>query len=278
VTLIPIGALGLLPLHAARLVRTADRGWRDRTGGLVFRYAPNARLLARAQAQVRSNADPPLPLVTVPGAGPARAEPSPADASRALQARYGDELVRHPASSHPDDVLAALGEAAIWHVACRIDHDPVEPLAGHPRLPDGRSLLSTALAQRPAPRLALLSASRTAIDTDVDDLDELVSVAAALVHGGVAGVVSSPSLVDARSAELLTLAFFERFVDGAGPARALADAQAWLASATNREIAEVFGPLHAFPQALPESARAAWEHLREFSDPRSWAPFSFCGA
>ena len=247
VTLVAVGELAVLPIHAAGMVRRADGAWRDRTGGLVFRYAPSARLLARAQAVAHALGDPPLPLVTIDG------------------------------SSSTGPVLDALAEASIWHVACPVDHDPRDPLASCLRLADGRLALRAILAPgRDAPRLAVVSAARTAIGGG--DIDELVGLAAALVQGGAGGVVCAPTVADPRGAIVLAHAFLERCAEGVDPPRALAEAQAWLASATNREVVAACGALHPVPVARPGIVRAEWECRREFCEPASWALFSYCGA
>jgi hypothetical protein len=248
VTLVPVGALGMLPLHAAGRAPARDGRWRDATGGLVFRYAPNAAMLARAQAIAR-------------GAGGFDAPVATAEASDSVE-----------------QVLGALGDAAIWHLACPTEHGPDDPLSSRLRLADGRLSLRAMLApERTLPRLAMLSACRTTIE-GTPDLDELVSIAGALLHCGVAGIVSSHTVIDDRGAEVLMRAFLQRLLEGVDPAHALAAAQTWLSAATNREISAAFGPAHAFPAELSEAMRPQWERRREFAHPRSWAVFSYCGA
>jgi hypothetical protein len=249
VTLVPVGALALLPIHAAGMQRARDASWRDRTGGLVFRYTPNARSLARAQATAREADDPQCAVLTV-----------------------------HAADTDAEQVLAALGGAKIWHIACRTDHDPLDPLSSRLQLADGPLSLRSMLApERSVPRLALVSACTTAIGPEAE-LDELVGLAAALVQAGIAGVVCSHATTDGRASALLMLAFLKRFAEGAAPAEALVTAQTWLSGATNRELADAFGSLHALPDYLPEDGRQAWGRRREFADPHSWATFSYCGA
>ena len=131
VTLVPVGALGLLPLHAAGMQPMANGSWRDTTAGLVFRYAPNARLLTRAQVRARESAGTGLPIVTVgePPAGRGH------DESASVIARFdGGHLVRRPAVSSVEQALGALGDAAIWHVACCTEHDPHDVLFELPEL------------------------------------------------------------------------------------------------------------------------------------------------
>lgn len=274
VTLVPVGALGLLPLHAAGMEPMPNGSWRDTTDGLVFRYAPNARLLTRAQVHSRESAGTDLRIVTV-GDPPAGREH---DESAAVIARFGGGHLVRPAASSVEQVLSELGDAPIWHVACRAEHDPYDLLSSCLRLADGSVSLRALLApEHPGPRLALLPACRTTLGPDTD-LDEVFPLRSALLHGGAAGVVCSETGFDGPGGSLLMLAFLQRLLDGAEPARALAASQGWLSAATNREIAETFGPVHAFPDDLPPSARPDWELRRQFAEPRHWAAYSYCGA
>jgi CHAT domain-containing protein len=280
VTLIPIGALGLLPIHAAAIARRASPS--DPNRQLVFRYAPNARLLARAQTAARAAGGPELPIADVAVGQSSVALPlaHAAAESHAVAALFGADLVRRPASGRVKHVcdLLVLGDAAVWHLACRVEHDPLDPLASRLLLADGRLSLRDLLApEREATRLAVLPACRTAI-AGQPDLDELVSLPASILHAGVAGVVSSPAVADERGAALLMLAFLQRFLDGTDPARALAEAQAWLANATNRELRGAFGAVHAPPQGMPATMLRPWERERAFAAAHSWALFSYWGA
>ena len=276
VTLLPAGALGLLPIHAAGMARRHDGTWRDRTGGLVFRYAPNARLLTRAQATARSigTVDQPVAAVDEPRPGGYAADSASAVIADRLGAR---DLVRRPVSGTAVHVLETLGEAPIWHVACRVEHDPVAPLSTCLRLARERLPLSVLLApDRAAPRLAMLTSCRTTIGSE-PGIDELVGLPTALLSAGVAGVVASHVVVDEHAATVLSLGFFKRLFEGAEPAHALAEAQAWLAAVTNREVADLLGPAHAFPPDLPGATRREWDRRCPFTEPRSWAGFSYCG-
>jgi CHAT domain-containing protein len=108
-------------------------------------------------------------------------------------------------------------------------------------------------------------------------LDEVIGFPSALLQNGIGGVVSSQSVVDDDAAMLLVLRFFARLRSGVLPARALAEAQAWLRCATNDEIH------HAFPKAYPVPAHragdalASWSERQRFTDPHNWAAFIYSG-
>ncbi len=266
VSLVPIGSLNLLPVHAARM-RRGDHGlWADRTNGLVFRYAHTARALRRAQAVARDAGGPELPVLTVADAD-ATAE------SSAVAGCFGVGLVRPPSSCAPGDVLPAFGEAGIWHLACPVAHDPHDPLSTCLQLRDGDIELRAMIAAAASgPRLAVFSACD--MTTPVEPpLEEVVSLSSALVELGVAGVVSAQAVLDRHAAMLLVPLFFERFVAGLEPARALANAQDWLSNATNRQLGDAFGPLHP----TPRKANERWTRERPCANPICWALFTYAG-
>ena len=279
VTLVLVGALGLLPVHAAGRRRGPDGRWQDSTDGLVFRLAPDARALLRAQEAARNFAGMNVPLLTVEAAEPPAAHEPRYDRrqSLAVAEQFVDTLGGRPARS-TDDVLAALADAAVWHVTCPFEHDAQHPLAGNLQLVDGPLEIGTVLAKAPGrQRLAVLSAADTAI-ADPASLEERASVATAWLDGIVAGVVSSWLVADERATMLLVVRFFQRVLDGVDPPRALAEAQAWLANATNHELHDTLGDLHRPPDELTLQMLRDWTGRCEFAHPRCWALFSYSGA
>ena len=279
VTLVLVGALGLLPVHAAGRRRGAGGRWQDGTDGLVFRLAPDARALLRAQEAARGFDGMNAALLTVEAADPSVA-PEPGFAgrqSRTVAERFTGLPGGRPARS-ANDVLAALADAAVWHVTCPFEHDARHPLAGNLRLVDGPLEIETVLARAPGrQRLAVLSACHT-VSAEPASLEERASVATAWLDGIVAGVVSSWQVADERATMLLVVRFFQRVLDGLDPARALAEAQAWLANATNHELHDTLGDLHRPPDELTLEMLRDWTGQCEFADPRCWALFSYCGA
>ena len=258
VTLITLGPLSLLPLHVAGLAPDSDGVWRDRTPGLVFRYAPNARVLGRVQAQARASEGRPLRVLTagVPvAAGVARLRYA-AEESAGVLARFGTSRTDHPLPATRAAVLRAMDTCGIWHFACHGIHWRTDPLESSLVLSDGRITLRAIFA-RPATvcRLVVLSACRTAA-ADEGLLDEVVSFPSALLESGVAGVVCAQSEIVDRAAMLLVLRFFAELAHDGSPPRALARAQAWLRGATNAEIHAALPQAHA-PEAgaTPEGPR-----------------------
>jgi CHAT domain-containing protein len=280
VTLIPLGALSLLPLHAAGALPDDDGVWRDRSGGLVFRYAPNARVLGRAQAHARSIAGQRLRVLTVdvPDAPGEAQLLYAADESDGVVAEFGTSRTLRPRPVTRGAVLRAMDSCGIWHFACHGVHRRSDPLESSLVLADGRLTLRAIFARPAGPRrLAVLSVCRTAAP-DQGLLDEVVSFPSALLQSGVAGVVCAQSDVVDRAAMLVILRFFAELESGATPPMALARAQAWLRTATNEQIHAQLPAAYALPPGSSPAQLAEWNELREFADPICWAPLSYSGA
>ncbi|MGH3696428.1 MAG: CHAT domain-containing protein [Pseudonocardiaceae bacterium] len=98
-----------------------------------------------------------------------------------------------------------------------------------------------------------------------------------LLQTGVAGVLASQWQVQDQAGYYLTLWFHDLWRAGQPPAVALANAQSWLRRATNSQLAATFGAdyLPLFGYTAEELAAAA---ERPYSEPASWAAFSFTGA
>jgi CHAT domain-containing protein len=229
----------------------------------------------------RSAADSERSLLTiaVPFAPDGTELPCAAAESQAVAARFDvDERVRRVASGRVDEVVGVLGEAAIWHLACRVEHDAMQPLASCLRLADGPlTLEAMCVPERARQRMAVASACRTQI-ADGTFLDDVVGFPSAMLHAGVAGVVCADGVVDDRGAMLLVLRFFDGVLDGLDPARALAEAQAWLSTATNGELGDAFGVLHGRPAHEAAEDDERWAGERPFARPGVWAAFSYSGA
>ncbi|MBJ7330188.1 MAG: CHAT domain-containing protein [Solirubrobacteraceae bacterium] len=277
VTLIALGRLSDLPLHMAGAVADADGVWRDRTDGLVFRFAPNARVLLRAQ-QTAGRAS--VPELRVLSAG-VRSSPAGTLVNAPLESQGVQALFGAAVERVEPPVLAAVRRAletcAIWHFACHGTYDPVSPEKSAISLADGtlsvRELLGLAAGVR---RLAVLSACQTTAASGPLP-DEVVGFPSALLQAGVAGVVSCQATVDDEAAMFLVLAFFGRLRERVEPARALAGAQAWLRTATNDELHRAFPEIHPMPRGdwfVP----GVWGTERPFSAPSTWVLFTYTGA
>lgn len=281
VVVVAVGALGLLPLHAA-----TDPAGRGEPGSVVcdrvaMRYAPNARMAAAARAAAgdRDRRPGSVLVVAVPAA-PGRVEILAAkDEAVAVAHGYG-----HRATTLFDaavgDVLERLPDNDVWHLACHGVAVPDQPLESALYLQDGALRLRDILAMRPARhRLAVLSACRSAVP-DPARLDEVIGFPAGLLQAGVAGVVSTQWVVADDAAHALTVRFHALLRAGESPARALAAAQSWLRTATNGDLMSVLGDDYRRPEGLPPAALAdrGWRSQRPFEHPAFWAAFGMTGA
>ncbi len=225
-TLIPVGTLAALPLHAAW-----SRGrWRSRRRYLVDvarpTYAPSALALAFV--------DPPLAAGTRPSAL-AVCEPRPsalAPLPHAAQEAHSVARVADPvelllgADATPGRVLDGLGRGELVHLACHGRSSFDDPLRSALLLADDEPLaLRDLLVQRlDRTRLVVLSACETAVQ-DLALPDETVSLTSGLLAAGARSVVGSLWGVPDESTSALVDELYAGLARGASISRSLVDAQ-----------------------------------------------------
>ncbi|MCA1707696.1 MAG: CHAT domain-containing protein, partial [Actinobacteria bacterium] len=204
VTLIPVGLLGLVPLHAARL----DGGGpqcRYAIEEVAISYAPNAVSLGAARRSSVDEAVDSVLVVDVPqGTGYSLVDSS-------LEAQIVATLFPQALYLYQDDatkasVIGGLGKYSVVHLACHGVADLLDPLSSALRLGKGESLtLADILARRlDDTRLVVLSACETAMP-GVRVPNEAVGFPTGLLQAGAAGVVGSMWRVgDASTRQLMT--------------------------------------------------------------------------
>jgi hypothetical protein len=156
--LIPVGSLGLLPLHAAWSgTRRRRRYAMDEVG---FTYAPNARLLKVALNRAAAAGADRLLLVGSPGTG--RHELTHVDEEITAVATHFASAQR---ADDRQSVLNALPDTTVLHVASHGWADLTDPLDSALDLTDGQSLTLRDILQAQAGglRLAVLSACETGV-------------------------------------------------------------------------------------------------------------------
>lgn len=293
VTLVPIGLLGVLPLHAAwtpdPVCATGRRYALDWT---ALSYAPNARVLGAARTLRQEIKGEHLVVVDEPDLGAAGSRwPLPYSALEvaAAVATFGDHEVLSGREATADKVLTALARAQCFHLSCHGRADPANPLSAFLAMADGKPLtLRDVLGRRLSARLGILSACETAIPGD-DLPDEVVALPAGLIQAGTAMAVASLWSVPSVGTALLMFRFYERWrVQGDEPATALCDAQRWLRDTTNGEKITYFEDIalddrHPMAGAAQEPYellfRAAAAPLgRDYENPYHWAAFTCMGA
>jgi CHAT domain-containing protein len=250
ITLIPVGLLGVLPLHAASYQQA------DRTVALLdefdVTYTPSVRVLniAQREAQRRKKEQMHLLAIGDPRIGGQNAPPS---------LIYAQAEVEHIIGLLPPDTATALysekatleafwqniPQATIAHFACHGDFDPIHPMnaklyLAHRKILTLKALLDAKPELLARLRMAVLSACRSA-QIDPEHLpDEVIGLPAGFLQAGVPMVVGTLWSVNDRSTELLMGRFYELFLRGdpqnglapQPPARALRLAQCWLRDLT----------------------------------------------
>jgi tetratricopeptide (TPR) repeat protein len=276
--IIPVGWLGLLPLHAAwREDAAAQTRRRYALDEVTLAYAPNARAI--------QDADP----VTAEATVLAVDDPQPVNAPILTFAAREAEFALRGAShrlrfrknrARREDVLAAMAEADVMHFACHGLVELLVPLeSGLIMAGNARLTLADVEAQPLRAKLAILSACETAM-TGLRLVDEVVGLPAGLLQAGVGGVIGSLWSVNDLSTLVLIGRFYELLYDDRlEPAEALRQAQIWVRDSTNGDKAERFPDIADLrpPEALGEAARAFWLRTRAHKHPYHWAGFTYVG-
>lgn len=240
--LVPMGWLGLLPLHVAwREDPQAPTGRRYALDDVLLTYAPNARSMTHARRVPPVSAQDGILVV---------ADPAPIRASSLLHAEAEGRAAR--ASFPSGRVLlgrqasrvAVWGQMAHWpilHFACHADADTAEPLDSCLLLAGDEEIRLADLiaADTFHPKVVVLSACETAlIGTDLPD--EVVNLPSGFLQAGARGVVGSFWPVYDDSTAVLMQRFYEiwRGTDqsrdpSVDPAPALRAAQQWLRDTPN---------------------------------------------
>lgn len=279
VTLVPVGALSLLPLHAARHRAGPDGAWRYAGDLSELRYAPNARVLQRALEIAEQLGDHRFQVLAVDASRSAgHQELSHAKRETRDIERLLDGACQVLSDATADQVVGSLPAFTTWHFACH-GHAVVErPLDSALLLADRplrlRDLIAWPKGQQ---RMAVLSGCETSVP-GTELLDEVVGLPSGLLEVGVAGVVGSQWRVGDRAARLLVLQFYRLWREGLAPPRALTEAQAWLRSQSNEQLHELEPGQYPRPAGLPAEALAAWAVQCPFQHPDNWAAFSYTGA
>jgi CHAT domain-containing protein/tetratricopeptide (TPR) repeat protein len=249
ITLIPVGLLGFLPLHAAW--RQEGDVKRYALDDLTIGYAPNARTL-KAARQMAEQVNPDH-FLAIEEPKPVKANDLPSTqyetamvifAFKSLQKGKNYDILKNESATH-QAVSTALPKYNMVHFSCHGIANFEEPLKSALIMANDEPL-TIENWQRDLRlngiRLASLSACETGIlGTTLPE--EVVSLPTGLLEAGVAGVVASLWSVNDFSTALLMGKFYDNLVEiwktqgtQAAIAPALIAAQRWLRDAHQREL------------------------------------------
>jgi CHAT domain len=284
VTLVPVGLLTLLPVHAAggpTSVGDRPADWEFLLDRVPVRYAPNARTLRRSDAQAHAMRGWPQALLAVdaPTGDPGNELP--------LTRREVDEIgqrwqaaggvVRTIHDAVRGEVWPEFGRHSVWHFACHCLAELDDIMESALILEGGhRVTLGQLLAVPDAPRrLAVLSACQSH-QSSIQLPNEALGLPGGLMQIGFAGVVASHWGVPDRSATFLMARFYDHWQrDGMEPHAALTTAQRWLRRATREELECYLPGVLAPPDPDGYQARPG---IRPLGHPYHWAAFAVSGA
>jgi CHAT domain-containing protein/tetratricopeptide (TPR) repeat protein len=250
VTLIPVGKLGLLPLHAAWTYDvTAPTGRRYALDALTISYAPNARALTQARKVAQRvtadrllAVDEPKPVTN--NKGKALPLPSSEYEVQTVVAKFAQpHIFKHEAATR-QAILAALPDCNVLHCSCHGSANLKKPLESALMMAHNESLTVKDFLELRlnGVRLATLSACETGMP-GMTLPDEVVNLPTGLLQAGIAGVVASLWSVNDMSTALLMIKFYQEVLTRwqeygtqASIAPALQAAQCWLRDATKEEL------------------------------------------
>jgi hypothetical protein len=279
VTLVPVGLLGLLPLHAA-----GDPGapgdrfteWRHAGSFSAVRYAPNARMLRRCAERAARLPQASLSLLAVHAARLAGTDPLPEAPTEIKETVRLWTGAAGPAREEPectwDRFSCMADDYTVWHLACHgealpgaIERSTLRFADRQVTLTEIRNAFETGLR-----RLAILSACRSQL-TGRAIPNEMVGLATALLRLGFAGVIATSWKVNDQACSYLMARFYRLWCrEGHDPPVALSLAQQWLRHATPADLSETLPNV----TLTPEQRRCP----HPFADPQFWAAFAYTGA
>lgn len=282
--LIPLGSLGLLPLHLAS----------DDT--VSFSYAPSALAVSLGSNALKRDLSASVTVVANPWRQDERPLPftvaearlivSLAHESESIRVRIGDDATS-------EQVCHDVSGAALVHFACHGRFRPSEPLESHFLLSGGDLTLGEVLSHRAdlsLARLVTLSACQSGNIEFRRASDESLGFPTALLLAGVPAVVSTVWLVDDAAAMFFSTRLYQLLLqEKLEPIHAMTRARAWLREARADELQRVIASLRSVlapedvetDSALSELWRDlafSWDSASQpYGSPSHWGAFMLTG-
>jgi CHAT domain-containing protein/tetratricopeptide (TPR) repeat protein len=276
IVLIPSDWLSLLPLHAAWAADTSQLcGRRYALDAFTFTYAPSSLALIHARSQAEKVSAEKLLIVENPDDTLHFSE----IATLGAQTLF-DSVTHLPRKSATFESVQEMFESHntlyfFTHGIARFD----EPLQSALTLADKSLTLNEIFSLKTdAVRLAVLSSCESGVPSNLDLLDEAVSLPSGLMQAGVPGVISSQWIVLESSTAVLMSVFFKQWRrEGLSVPQALRKAQIILRDAEFDEDAKAY-----VKASLPDNAMLSIDvddilKSIKFAHPFYWAAFTFTG-
>jgi CHAT domain-containing protein len=297
ITLVPVGLLALLPLHAAwtedKSTVTNRRYFLDE---FAVSYAPSALSVTSGREQSEKARENRVLIVEEPLAVGVSSLPNAHAEAVAVSDFFDSSIILRQAEATRRAVLQALADAQIAHFSCHGKNDWQDPMESGILMADEENSTEVRLTVRDLlklknadGRLAVISACETGI-VGMDLPDESVALPSAFLQIGFRGVLASLwSVADISTAMLMQYFYRSWRTDRKTLAQSIRAAQLWLRDTTNGEKAEYFRlnarELGDIPspgqQALLELFKQADKSnplALDFSHPFWWAAFYLTGA
>jgi CHAT domain-containing protein/tetratricopeptide (TPR) repeat protein len=289
ITLIPVGLLALLPLHAAWIKDTTKpTGKRYVLDDFSISYAPNALALTKAKSIIDNISSESLLAIDEPQPVQADSLPNSQYEVKTIAAQFKNaKTLEHNAASRTAVLDILPKNRTILHFSCHGKAYLNEPLKNGLLMSNHKEItLKDILNLRlQGIRLATLSACETGmIGTQLPD--EFVNFSSGLLQAGCAGVVASLwSLSNNVSSMFLMIRFYEFWRQKhLEPPEALRQAQIWVRDSTNEEKFTYLEQaiedtelskkaIKRFKKELGFTSKAE----RSFAHPYYWAAFSYTG-
>jgi hypothetical protein len=275
--LVSLGALGLVPWHAAR--RTVEGRPRYLVEDIVLSAVPSARMLCDVVA--RNPVDTGTTLIV---GNPARDLVAGAVEAAAIRnVFYPDAVLMGSKTGIPRAAVHAeggkgtltevtgvlAGPVPLLHLACHADVDILEPLRSRIRLagPDGDLTTRRLLEVSDTADLHLGQVTLAGCTTHLSgaDYDEALTLSSALLAIGARTVVGSLWATLSRPTAHMMFVMYDAVSRGAQPVDALRAAQLWM-----------LDPDRALPESAPQALRNQTSPS-DYTAVETWAAFTHLG-
>ena len=277
ITLMLVGLLNLLPLHAAWTPdSTQPTGKRYALDDFTISYAPNALSLQKAKERKLLKPDR-LLAIDEPKPVDANSLPSSSLEVKAIAQHFEQSKLYHHQQATLETIKNALStEYTVLHFSCHGGANLENPLETGLLMANNKILtIQDFFEAQLQARLVTLSACETGI-IDAKLPEEVVGFPASLLQAGVAGVVASLWSVAEITTMLLMVQFYQRWLTQypENPAEALRLAQQWVRDSKPREKTAFLRTI--LPKDEADKLRKDME-MANYTHPYYWAAFTCVG-